>query len=94
MNGVLLTIIAPPALEDAIVDWLLERELRGFTSWACDGHGAFDRELDAAEQVAGRKRQVAFWIQLPVEEARPLIDQLTATFGAGALHCWMTPLLA
>lgn len=94
MSDVLLTIIAPPALEDAIVDWLLARELRGFTSWACYGHGAFDRELDAAEQVAGRKRQVAFWIQLPRDEAQPLIDGVTASFGEGTLHCWTTPLLS
>jgi hypothetical protein len=91
MTHALLTLIATPENEERLVDWLLEHGHHGFTTLACAGHGVADDRLSAAEQVAGRQRQVAFWIQLPLEEARALVDALRPQFGGAGLHYWIGP---
>jgi hypothetical protein len=58
----LLVLIAPPQLEESLVDFLLEHEgFSGFSLQRIDGspaHGA----LTLSEQVTGRKRQVMFHV--------------------------------
>lgn len=93
MNAALLTIIVSPAIEEAIVDWLLANRVVGFTSFVCHGHGVAHANLGAAEQVAGRKRQIAFWIQTGEEDARVLVAELMAAFPDSGIHSWITPVL-
>ena len=54
-----LTLVYPPAAEDAIVELLLKAEppLKGFTTWAADGHGLDFGEATTAERVRGRIRR-------------------------------------
>jgi hypothetical protein len=94
MSASLLTIIATPELEERLVDWLLDRGCNGFTTMHCQGHGVQHDQLSAAEQVAGRQRRVAFWLQLPEWEARDLVSRLGARFGAAGLHYWLAPVTA
>lgn len=94
MNECLLTVIATPSLEEKLVDWLLEKGQAGFTTSECSGHGVNQEHLSAAEQVAGRQKRVAFWIQVPEPKARKIVAQLGSDFGAAGLHYWVSPVIA
>ena len=89
----LLVLIAPPALEESLVDFLLEQEgFSGFSLHKIDGspaHGA----LSHAEQVTGRKRQVMFQVHAGYADARKLVAQIRETFRGAGLHYWIAPLL-
>jgi hypothetical protein len=89
----LLVLIAPPPLEETLVDFLLEREgFSGFSLHHIDGspaHGA----LTLAEQVTGRKDQVMFQVHAGCADARELVAQLRDTFRGAGLHYWISPLI-
>jgi hypothetical protein len=87
----LLTLIATPDDEERLVDWLLQRGHTGFTTLPCSGHGVAGDRLAAAEQVAGRQSRVAFWIQLPLEDAHALVSDLHPAFGRTGMHYWIAP---
>jgi hypothetical protein len=89
----LLTLIAPPGLEEPLVDWLLERAPdHGFSSFPAHGHSSRHEGLTLAEQVSGRKRQVRFEMHLPAAELTVLIEGLKRDFAGAGLHYWVTPL--
>jgi hypothetical protein len=89
----LLVLITPPALEEALVDFLLEQEgFSGFSLLHIDGspaHGA----LTLAEQVTGRKHQVMFQVHAGYADTRELVAQLHEAFRGAGLHYWITPLV-
>ncbi len=91
---ILLSIIAPPAVEDSMVDWLLAcREVTGFTSFPVSGHGSSARSMSLAEQVAGRQRKILFQTHLPEPLALQLMERLKGEFSDCGIHYWLTPLL-
>jgi hypothetical protein len=95
MDECLLVLIVTPTIENAMVDWLLERgDVPGFTSAPINGHGASAHSLTAAEQVAGRQRQVMFQLHLPRSTADSLVEAIRDAFGGSGMHYWLTPLLA
>lgn len=89
----LLVLIAPPQLEEPLVDFLLERDaFSGFSLQRIDGspaHGA----LTQAEQVTGRKRQVMFHVHAGCSGVRGLVAQLGERFGGAGLHYWILPVI-
>jgi hypothetical protein len=90
----LLTLIISPEIEDALVDWLLERDdVPGFSSYPISGHGASEHAMSLGEQVAGRRRQVMFLLHLDTSVARAIVEALTRDFSGSGLHFWITPLL-
>lgn len=90
----LLTLIAPPSLEEPLVDWLLQFESRyGFSSYSVNGHSSRHEGLSLAEQVSGRKRQIRFEMHLPEGEWEPLIERLKRDFPGTGLHYWVSPIL-
>lgn len=90
----LLAIVAVPALEETLVDWLLEREeLSGFSSHPIDGHGTHASDLSLAEQVTGRQRKVAFHVHTDCVRITELLDSLKGDFRGAGLHYWVVPLL-
>ncbi len=91
---VLLTLIAPTEVEEALVDWLLDHGHRGFTSFDCAGHGVVAAELSVAEQVSGRKARVGFWLAIGREEAERVVAELGRAPLGAALHYWTAPLVA
>lgn len=94
MNECLLVIIVAPAVEDALVDWLLTCEgMNGFTGLKVDGHGTGNQRLSIAEQVTGRSRKLMFQCHLSVEVAREIIEGLKRDFAGSGLHYWMVPVL-
>lgn len=91
---VLLTLIVAPTIENALADWLLEREdIKGFTSVPVSGHGASIHSMTAAEQVAGRIGQVMFQLHLAEPVARLLVDACRQSFSGSGVHYWITPLI-
>jgi len=94
MTPCLLTLIATPELEEKLIDWLLEEGHEGFTSLPCHGHGTNHDRLSAAEQVAGRQQQVAFWLQLSSTIAADLVHKLAVEFQGAQLHYWIVPVSA
>ncbi|MGD2073988.1 MAG: DUF3240 family protein [Gammaproteobacteria bacterium] len=95
MDQCLLVLIASPSIEYALVDWLLERDdIPGFTSAPISGHGASAHSLTAAEQVAGRQRQIMFQMHLAEAQARIVIEDAERHFRGSGLHYWLTPVLA
>jgi len=88
----LLTIIAPPKMEEPLVDWLLiQSDIKGFTSQVAYGHGS-GHEMSLAEQVSGRRRQVTFWIELEKIKAESILVDLKQNFLGTGLHYWLLPL--
>jgi hypothetical protein len=95
MEHCLLVVIVSPSMENALVDWLLEREdVTGFTSVPVYGHGASANSMTAAEQVAGRQRRVMFQLHLAQDTAAIIINAINSEFGGSGMHYWLVPVLA
>jgi hypothetical protein len=95
MTDCVLQLIVSPAVEDAVVDWLLERDdVPGFSSMPIAGHGSSERSMTLAEQVAGRRRQVMFFIHLSAQTADSLLRDLRKDFRGSGMHYWLTPAIA
>jgi len=95
VRNVVLYLVVSPGVEDAVADWLLEREdATGFSSVAINGHGSSEKSMTLAEQVAGRRRQVLFILHVPEELANILLADLQRDFAGSGMHYWMTPALA
>lgn len=92
MVSCVLTIFAPPALEETLVDWLLEESrIDGFSSSEIFGHGARQKSLSLLEQVTGRQRQMQFTIQTDAETATALVQHMREHFAGIGLYYIVTP---
>jgi hypothetical protein len=94
----LLIIIAPPNLEEVLVDFLLlQKALTGFTTGKVYGHGtrpgAGKAELSMVEQVTGRQQRVQFMLHATLADLNALILMLRTKFGATDLHYILQPML-
>jgi uncharacterized protein DUF3240 len=88
----LLTIIAPPAMEEELIDWLLiQTDITGFTSQNSNGYGS-GHAMSLAEQVTGRRRQITFSIELKNDVTERIITVLKKNFLGSNLHFWVVPL--
>lgn len=93
MERRLLYILASPAIEEAMVDWLLRHpDVTGFTSVAAQGHGSSTHSMSLAEQVAGRKKQLLFLVETDSHTAGGIIKSLHSEFSGSGLHYWLVPL--
>ena len=89
-----VTLNLPPALEERIVDWLLEREDGlGFTSYTANGHGGSHEHLSVAEQVSGRQRRLEFRVEVPAESVDSFIAGLSAAFGGADVYYFVSPVI-
>ena len=90
----LLTFVAPPALEEPLVDWLLERESQyGFSSFPVNGHSSRHDGLTLAEQVSGRKKHIRFEMHLSESDSWELVHGLQRDFAGTGIHYWITPII-
>lgn len=90
----LLTIFAPPALEETLVDWLLEEErIRGFSTSEMFGHGERESGMTLLEQVTGRQRRVQFLVQTDTETAADMVRHLREHYAGAGLHYLLTPMI-
>ena len=94
MPDCLLHLIVSPQVEDALAEWLLEREdVPGFSSVPVSGHGSSEQSMTLAEQVAGRSRRVMFLLHLRNDTASALLHDLRQAFRGSGLHYWVVPVL-
>lgn len=95
MDKVLLSIVALPALEESLVDWLLAREeISGFSTSHVRGYGTEHEQLNMSEQVAGRQEQVLIQVQTTRALAENIIRDLQNDYGGTDMHYWLLPVLA
>lgn len=93
----LLILIAPPRLEDVLVDFLLQQQaISGFTSAPVSGHGTVREaeRLSLLEQVSGRQGRVQFMLHAPLPVLHALIAEIKAKFENTGLHYMLLPVLA
>ena len=92
--AVTITLNAPPALEEPLVDWLLERDVPGFTSYAAHGHSSTPGQpLTLAEQVTGRRRRVEFRVEIAAHEVDAFLAELEQITHRADVYYFVTPLL-
>ncbi len=86
----LLTVNAPPSLEDALVDFLLSLEWRqGFTSFPANAHDHNHQGLSLAEQVSGYQRKIRFQMYVEKQNISALLTKLKVEFAGSGLHYWL-----
>jgi hypothetical protein len=91
---ILVTINVAPALEDTIVDWLLEHDPKqGFSSYRVDGHGSNHKLLSIDEQVRGRQRRNEFRLVLGAAVLEEFVRALKCAFNEADLFFFVTPVL-
>lgn len=89
----LITLTASPAIEESLVDWLLEIATHsGFTSYPVNGHSSEENGLSLAEQVVGRKKQIRFQIHIPSADLPEFMEKFRADFAGAGIHYWVTGL--
>lgn len=94
MNQQQLTLVVPPSLEDALIDWLLDcPEVGGFTSMTGSGHGVGASSLSTAEQVTGRQRRTVLMLHVAADAAEGVLRGLGQGFAGADIHYWLTPVL-
>ncbi|QDF95351.1 hypothetical protein CJ010_01685 [Azoarcus sp. DD4] len=91
----LLTLIAPAALEDNLVDLLLALPAMagGFTTHRADGHGREIALVGANENVRGRGDRVCIRLALQADAVQPLLAELRAALPDANVFYWLTPLI-
>ncbi len=89
-----LTIVFPAALEEHIIDHLLEHpELAsGFTTVNVEGHGQGSVYRSIAEQVRGRARRVKMEIVMEREDAQGLVAHLKESMPSREVAYWIAPI--
>jgi len=93
----LLILIAPPRLEEVLVDFLLQQQaISGFTSTTVSGHGTVRgaEKLSLVEQVSGRQGRVQFMLHAPLPVLQEIIAEIKIKFEGAGLHYMLLPVLA
>ncbi|MEE4360072.1 MAG: DUF3240 family protein [Pseudomonadales bacterium] len=95
MNHVLLTLVAPPTLEDALLEALLEDPaIESFSSSPGRGHGTQPERLSVAEQVSGWRREIRVEVLLRADDRAALLKSLQTRFSTDAVRWWAVPVVA
>ncbi|HID82743.1 MAG TPA: DUF3240 domain-containing protein [Chromatiales bacterium] len=90
----LLVLSVPPALEDSLVDWLLENEnCAGFTSSLAYGHSHNTQNYNLTEQVTGRQKRIQFQLFGNSQANRAIINGLENEYKNSGLHYWLMPVI-
>lgn len=94
-EDVLVVLTTSPALQEPVVDWLLEHlEGGGFTGVPVAGHSSRLEGLSAAEQVSGRQQRYQFQVQMPADRADAFLAGLREGFPAADIRYWIIPVLS
>ena len=90
----LITLNAPPSLEEAIVDCLLTFEAdHGFSSFPVSAHDHKNEGLSLAEQVTGRQRKIRFQMTVEKQDLTSLINRLKADFSGSGINYRVLPII-
>lgn len=91
-----LTLIYPPAVEDHIVDLLVNAEppLAGFTTWKAEGHGLDFRNASVRERVRGRVALGMLVLILPRLRLSSVLEDIRLRVDISDLTYWVEPIEA
>jgi hypothetical protein len=91
INYTQLTLILPMALEEAVLDTLLEHPewVSGYTSMEVSGHGQSQSFTTAAEEVRGRARRVRIDTVMQHADAVQLLALLKSQWPHPEVAYWM-----
>lgn len=94
--GVVLTLVFPIEVEDALLETLLEHPdlAPGFTSQRVEGQGQRVTFIGTAEHVRGRAACCRVQLAVPQASADQLLDILRREFASSRVFFWMVPALA
>lgn len=94
MAHVLITIVAPPAMEHPLLEALLEQpSVEAFSSSPGRSHGADPQDMTVAERVAGWQREVRVEVLVSQAEHTALLGALGARFNSSAVRYWVVPVV-
>ena len=91
-----LFLVAPPDLEETIIDLLLEREsiVPRFITASIDTHGTAIALASVAERVRGRARRIEFKLLIQRDDVDTLLAAITAQLPHAGISWWLVPVLA
>ncbi|MBP6800864.1 MAG: DUF3240 family protein [Zoogloea sp.] len=95
-TSVVLTLVMPVDVEDALVETLLEHPdlAPGFTSQPVEGHGQRVSFIGTAEHVRGRAAYCRVQLVVPRADADALLALLRERFATSRVFFWMVPAIA
>ena len=95
-TSVVLTLVMPVDVEDALVETLLEHPdlAPGFTSQPVEGHGQRVSFIGTAEHVRGRAAYCRVQLVVPRADADTLLALLRERFATSRMFFWIVPALA
>jgi len=94
MNLCMLSIIVPTAIEDVIIDWLMEQDdIDGFNSLNLYGHGSKESVMSMAERVTGKSAKVMYQTHTSESNAKNILGRLKSEFAASDIHYMIRPVI-
>ncbi len=98
MNKILnccLTLVCHKALEDRLVDQLLEHPqwVDGFSVSQIDGHSLKQHLPSMLEQVRGRSQRIEICCVMNLDDAQALLAHLKAEEANSEIAYWITPVI-
>lgn len=95
-TSVVLTLVMPVDVEDALLETLLEHPdlAPGFTSQPVEGHGQRVSFIGTAEHVRGRAAYCRVQLVVPRADADALLALLRERFATSRVFFWMVPAIA
>lgn len=90
-----LNLVLPKALEERIIDHLLEHPdwVGPFVTHPADGHGAPEYIASDAERVRGRSERVKIEILMAEDNARELVSHLRTDLPGADVTWWISPVI-
>jgi hypothetical protein len=89
MSQYCLNLICPPAVEEKLLDVLLESDGNEiFTSAPVHSHGTAHGRLSAQEQVMGRSRSTHIQVLLEKEALVRLLERIQRDFAGTGIRYW------
>lgn len=91
-----LFLVAPPDLEETIIDLLLEHEdiVPRFITASIDTHGTAIALASVTERVRGRARRIEFKLLIQRTNVDTLLAAITEQLPRTGISWWLVPVLA
>lgn len=94
MSDVLLVLVAPPGIEEAVHDWLLDEGVPEFVEQTVLEHGAEERFETALDAVRGSRPRVVFQVLTDHGRGQELLAAARSRWPRVGLRYWIVPLAA
>ncbi len=88
-----MTLVGPPQVAEHVIELMLEHEppVRGFTTWAAEGHGFGFESASLREKIRGRVERRVIVAVTTRAVARTLLNAIETTVAAPHLTHWIEP---